>query len=412
MLRASGFAVRAAQGAEHLVLEQLLQEDVPLTERYRVGISGSYGGMNLGDEAILQSIIAQLRADLPVEITVFTCNPEDTRHRHGVERAVAVRELSREEMLPEIRRLDLFILGGGGILYDVDARLYLREAMLAQECGVPVMLYAIGAGPLTDPNAQEAVRDTLNRANVITVRERNARKVLEEAGVERDIIITADPALLLEPEPLPDGSLEQEALRPGRPVVGMSVREPGAAAPDLDERVYHTLLANAADFMVDRFDAHVVFVPMEHSVLDTQHSHAVIAQMLRAQRASVLKGQYTSGQLLSLMGHFSFALGMRLHFLIFAALQSIPFVALPYASKVSGFLEDVGVAAPPLKLVNAGRLIAYLDQCWDDKDHMRSRVREQLPGLKQRARETHRIAARLLTQRMPAASGLTGSAAR
>ena len=39
--------------------------------------------------------------------------------------------------------------------------------------------------------------------------------------------------------------------------------------------------ANAADFMVDRFDADIVFVPMERSVLDSQHSHAVIAQMLR-----------------------------------------------------------------------------------------------------------------------------------
>ena len=41
--------------------------------------------------------------------------------------------------------------------------------------------------------------------------------------------------------------------------------------------------------MVDRYDADIVFVPMERSVLDTQHSHAVIAKMLRAQRASVLK---------------------------------------------------------------------------------------------------------------------------
>jgi len=30
---------------------------------YRIGITGSYGGLNLGDEAILQSIIAELRRD-------------------------------------------------------------------------------------------------------------------------------------------------------------------------------------------------------------------------------------------------------------------------------------------------------------------------------------------------------------
>jgi hypothetical protein len=57
----------------------------------------------------------------------------------------------------------------------------------------------------------------------------------------------------------------------------MSVREPGSAAPDLDEDHYHTLLANAADYMVDRLDADIVFVPMERRMLDMQHSHAVIA---------------------------------------------------------------------------------------------------------------------------------------
>lgn len=370
-----------------------------MNSQYRVGISGSYGGMNLGDEAILQSMMAALSRELSVEFTVFTRDAEDTRRRYGIERAVPAHTLSREEIRPEIQRLDLFILGGGGILYDADARLYLRETLLAQESGVPVMVYAIGAGPLNDAAAQAAVRDCLNRADVITVRERNARRVLEEAGVEHEIVITADPALLLEPEPLPAGTLEQEGLESEHPVVGMSVREPGVAAPGLDERVYHSLLANAADFMVDRFDAEIVFVPMERSVLDTQHSHAVISQMLRAQRATVLKGTYTSGQMLSLIGRFSFALGMRLHFLIFAALQGVPFVALPYASKVAGFLEDLRLPAPPLKLVNPGRLIAYLDQSWDDQDLMRSRIAAALPPLQQRARETHRIAAQLLKQR-------------
>jgi polysaccharide pyruvyl transferase WcaK-like protein len=43
-----------------------------LDKIFNVGISGSYRGMNSGDEAILQSIITQLRASIPVKITVFT----------------------------------------------------------------------------------------------------------------------------------------------------------------------------------------------------------------------------------------------------------------------------------------------------------------------------------------------------
>ncbi|MGE5640020.1 MAG: polysaccharide pyruvyl transferase family protein [Clostridia bacterium] len=365
---------------------------------YRIGITGSYGGLNLGDEAILHSMLAQLRRDLPCEITVFSRDAEDTKRRHDVERAVPVRKLSRVEVQPEVERLDVLLFGGGGILFDAEARIYLREVLVAREKGVPVMVYAAGAGPLNDPVAQAAVREALDGVELITVRERSAEQALEAAGVRKDIVVTADPALLLKPEPLPRGVLKREGLEGRRRLIGMSVREPGVAAPDLDPDVYHALLANAADYMADRFDADIVFVPMERSVLDTQHSHAVIAKMLRAQRATVLKGEYTSAQLLSLMSRFSFAVGMRLHFLIFAALQKVPFVALPYAGKVSGLLEDLKVPTPPLNLVNAGRLIAHLDQSWDRRRSMKALLARTVPVLQGRAQETQKMLVRLLAE--------------
>ena len=358
----------------------------------KIGVTGSYGGLNLGDEAILKSILEQLRREIPgAEITVFSRNAEDTKRRHKVERAIAVRKLSRAEIVPEIERLDLLVFGGGGILYDAEARLYLREVQLAKERGVPVFVFAVGAGPLKDPTVQGAVREALDGVAGITVREKSARQVLEEAGIHHDVVVTADPALLLKPEPLPRNVLKHEGLEGKRRLVGMSVREPGAAAPDLDERVYHALLANAADFMVDRFDADIVFVPMERSVLDSQHSHAVIAQMLRAQRARVLNGEYTSAQLLSLMDHFDFVVGMRLHFLIFAALAGVPFIALPYAGKVGGFLEDLNLPAPPMQLVNPGRLIAHIDDSWDNRRSLRAALARSVPPLQERSRQTMQI---------------------
>jgi polysaccharide pyruvyl transferase CsaB len=372
------------------------------THVFRVGISGSYGGLNLGDEAILEAIVTELRRAVPVEITVFSRNPEDTLARHCVERAVPVREMSRDEVLPEIEGLDLFILGGGGILFDAEAHLYLREVTLAQERQIPVMVYAVSAGPLRDPAAQKLVHTCLSRAAAVTVRERRALQVLEEIGVHREIEVTADPALLLKPEPLPADALTREGLEgDGRRLVGISVREPGAAAPDIDENHYHALLANAADYMVDRLDADLVFVPMERQVLDTQHCHAVVAKMAHAQRATVLKGEYTSGQMLTIIGHFAFAVGMRLHFLIFAALQRVPFVALPYASKVTGFLDALEMPMPPLQQVNAGRLIAHIDRSWDLHRDLQARIDRALPMLQERARETNNIAVRLLLDRTP-----------
>jgi polysaccharide pyruvyl transferase CsaB len=368
--------------------------------RFRVGIVGSYGGLNLGDEAILAGILKELRAAAPIDVTVFSRNPSDTLKRHRVDRAVPVREMSRDEVRPEIERLDLLIVGGGGILFDAEAALYLREAALAADRGIPVMVYAVSAGPLNERHTQATVRETLNRAQVITVRDRQARKILEDVGVTREILVTADPALLLEPEPLPDGAMIREGLDRQRRLVGMSVREPGPAAPDLEQNHYHQLLADAADFVVERFDADVVFIPMEQRMLDLQQSHAVVARMANAQRASILKDAYTSGQLLTLMSHFEFAVGMRLHFLIFAALQRIPFVALPYATKVSGFLEDLQMEAPPMQHVTAGRLLAHVDRSWDSRKQLKERIDRVLPALQERARETNKFAVHLL--QMPA----------
>ena len=204
----------------------------------KIGITGSYGGMNLGDEAILQSMIEQVRREMPgAEVTVFSRNAEDTKRRHKVERAVPVRKLSRAEVVPEVERLDLLLFGGGGILYDAEARIYLREVLIAKEHGVPVMLFAVGAGPLKDPTVQAAVREALDGVAAITVRERSAQQCLEECEVHQDVIVTADPALLLKPEPLPRNALKFEGLDGRSRVIGMSVREPGVAAPDLPEQV-------------------------------------------------------------------------------------------------------------------------------------------------------------------------------
>ncbi|MCW4030344.1 MAG: polysaccharide pyruvyl transferase family protein [Candidatus Bathyarchaeota archaeon] len=368
-------------------------------EKFHVGISGSYGGLNLGDEAILQSIVSQLRASVDVEITVFSRNPPDTVSRHQVEKVVDHRKLTRLEVTPDIKQLDLFILGGGGIFFDKEIDIFLRDLELAQQNNVPTMVYAVGAGPLNNENSRRRVREVLSNVDVITVREKEAKKVLEEVGVQHEILVTADPAFLLEPESLSKNTLKLEQVHGKRPLVGISVREPGPAAPDINPNFYHVLLANAADFVISRLDADVIFVPMERQVFDVQHSHAVIAKMLRPQHAWVLKGEYTPGQLLTLIENFCFTIGMRLHFLIFSALQGVPFVPLPYASKVTGFLDNMQMPMPPLNEVDSGLLNAFIDKAWDERDRTKQRIHQLLPNFKRLAAENNRFAVELLTHK-------------
>ncbi len=366
----------------------------------KIGISGSYGGLNLGDEGILQSIISQIRSSIESEITVFTRSCEDTLNRHEIDHAVSSRQLTMHELTPEVEKLDVLIIGGGGLLYDADARIYLREAVIACEKNIPVMVYAVGAGPLKEPLVQDHVKTTLNKIDTLTVRDRRSQQILEESGVLRQILVTADPALLLKPEPVEYQRLRREGISGKKHLVGMSVREVGAAAPDLQEEHYHGLLANAADYMIERFDTDIIFIPMEPRTFDLQHSHAVISRMLRPQRASVLQGTYTSGQLLAIIKRCEFVVGMRLHFLIFSAIQGVPFVALPYSPKVAGFLDDMHMEMPPINYVNEGRLMAYIDRSWDQREELRNQIRTALPALQKRAMQNNAILMDLIQRRI------------
>lgn len=369
------------------------------TRRPRIGISGSYGGLNLGDEAILEGILARLRATVDAEITVFSRNAADTQARVEVEQVVPVRSLTRKEVAPEVAGLDLLILGGGGILYDGEAETYLREVFLAHEAGVPVLLYAISAGPLTSQTSRNAVREALNASptTIVTVRDRLAYRLLEDVGVSQDIQLVADPAFLLEaPEP-DSGALEAEGVHGDRDLVGFSVREPGPAAPDIQPEAYHALLANTADFMVDRYDADIVFVPMERT--DVRHSHAVVAHMQNADRVEVLRRTYSPRQILGLMSRFEFVVGMRLHVFIFATLRGTPFAALPYATKVTGLLEELGMERPPLGEIDAGQLIAEIDRCWDTRDRIRATIEQRRAPLLERAQQPNALLLASLRER-------------
>jgi polysaccharide pyruvyl transferase CsaB len=363
-----------------------------------IGISGSYGGMNLGDEAILHCAIDGLRSEFPdARIVVFSRNAAHTEAHQTADRAVPVRQLSRDEAVAEVRKLDLFLLGGGGILYDREAQVYLREVQIAQELDIPTLTYAVSAGPLETPEARRVVAAALTKMDGITVREGLAKRLLEEVGVKREIQVTADPALLLTPEPFTRKMLEREGIVTERHLVGISVREIGPAAPDLDGVGYHGLIANAADFIVDRLDADLLFVPMERA--DIRESHAVVARMAAPERAWILKGEYGPRQVLGLMDHLDMVVGMRLHFLMFAAIARIPLVPLPYAGKVTGFLEDLGLPVRTIQEEHAGPLLASIDRSWDHRRTLKETMDQRMPALQERARETARIAARILAAR-------------
>lgn len=330
-----------------------------------IGICGSYGGMNLGDEAILTVIIDELQRRLPLAMTVFSRHPEDTLTRHRVARVTPVHDLPRDELQDAVARLDLLIVGGGGILYDGEAALYLRPAEAALDRSVPVATWAIGAGPLQSAEDRDRVKRVLERAQLVTVRDRSSRLLLEECGIEREVRVTADPGFLLKPETFSDEMLAREGIDPKRPLVGISLREPGPAAPDLEIGHYRQMIADVVDFIIARTNATALFIPMERG--DLREAYRVASEVDNADKIRFITGTYSAGEIRGLVGRLALAVGMRLHFLLFAAAAQVSLVGLSYGSKVAELLRELGAPMPPLSELSTGRLLAAVDRAWDER---------------------------------------------
>ncbi|KUL20551.1 polysaccharide pyruvyl transferase family protein [Streptomyces regalis] len=365
------------------------QHPSPAPPDLRIGLLGSYGGCNIGDEAILMCVLSCLRAHRPhARLVVFSRNADHTRsHQPAADEVIDWEGVPQKPVLDALGGLDLLVLGGGGILYDGEARRYLRLVKAAHERGVPTFAYAVGAGPLREADDREAVRTVLPEMTEVVVRDEESRLVLEEIGVEGELAVTADPALLLAPEPFTEQMMRLEGLPLDARLVGMSVREPGRAAEKLDEDDYHALLADVADFLARRLDAHVVFVPMERQ--DVRHAHGVLSRMSAPDLGRILHNSYSPGQVLGFMSHLDMVVGMRLHVVIFAALSGLPVLPLPYSGKVFDFARRTG--APALVGVareQAGLLLAEVDRLWDEFPHRQANLNTRVQRLRALARET------------------------
>jgi polysaccharide pyruvyl transferase CsaB len=359
-----------------------------------IGICGSYGGMNLGDEAILTVIIEELSQRLPVNVTVFSRDPEDTLTRHRVHRVLALDELSREELALEVARLELLIIGGGGILFDREAAFYLRPAQVALELSIPVVTWAVGAGPLRRTEDRELVGQVLQQVDLVTVRDRSSQLLLEDSGVSREIHVTADPGFLLRPEEFTDQMLAREGIDLARPLVGISLREPGPAAPELEVERCHQLIADVVDFIICRTGATVLFLPMERS--DLREAYGVAARVDQVDQIRFVTGIYSASQVRGLVGRLDLAVGMRLHFLLFAASAQVPLVGLTYGSKVAELMREIGGSMPPVWEIHPGRLIAAIDRAWDERSEHAPERTARLARLLDRARSTGQLVAELL----------------
>lgn len=304
----------------------------------KIVLSGYYGFDNLGDEAVLESILNNVRQELgELHITVLSANPAATRRLYDVH---AVRRVSPVGVLKSLWDCDVLISGGGSLLQDVTGRLsifyYLSLIAMGKLMGKKVMIYSQGIGPIRKPFNRFITKHILSRVDAITVREPNSRADLIGIGIAPErIIITADPVISLSPQNDPallDWLRACKGFIPGAPLIGLAFRGQDMAFGAAEK------LVKVISQLREERHANILLIPyyseQDEMVLDSLEK---LAEGLVIPVRRVL----CVDEMLSLTAQLDVLVGTRLHSLIVSAICGTPMIAVSYDPKIEYFMETI-----------------------------------------------------------------------
>ena len=316
----------------------------------KVLISGYYGFYNIGDEAILKSIIEALRNEDPkIDIVVLSNDVEYTKSTYKVN---AINRWKLNDIYKELLKCDGFISGGGSLFQDVTSSrsilYYTSIIWLAKIAKKPIFIYAQGIGPIDKKNNRKIVGRLFNKVDYITLRDKESKLLLNDIGVRKDIDIVPDPVMGFNIEnyefKLPEYYTNDDYIT-------VSIRDWKKNNSEFQKNI-----ALTCDKIIES-GINVVFIPM-HGEHDEKISIEV-ANMMKY-NAKVLSKNLTMEEKMMYIKESKLMIGMRLHALIFAATVGTPMIGISYDPKIDSYLKlieqpsigNVEIEWSPLELTN------------------------------------------------------------
>ena len=390
-------------------------------------IGGYYGAGNIGDEAILDSIVSELRAqyERPSELSliVLSWDPESTSKDFDVD---SIHWKDLESLVESIKNIDLVILGGGGLFFDywgIDPDTYLRQSawditaygslpLLAKIMDIPCMIYGVGVGPLNDQIAREHTRLAFQRCDIATVRDKKSYDLLIDIGVKvensglKQFSVYPDPVFSLttgpDHETRVDEILAQHQIDTKRSLFGVSLRYWDFDGP-LDTWLQH--VANSVkEFLVDNPDAYLLCIPFQ-SIEDIAISDDIsvltkFADLIGlSDRISIINDPLSPRVAQTLIKRCKITLGMRMHAVVMSINAHTPVIALSYASKVRSVmaLVDLEAFCNPILIEDSEKLKEQIQFAWDHNAEIRQNIQRIATTLADHSKEHSRLALALLS---------------
>lgn len=302
-------------------------------------LAGYYGFDNSGDDAILKSMVESIKKDShPYEIKVLSNNPKQTTREYGVE---CVNRFSFKELNRAMEKTDVFVFGGGSLLQDVTSTrslvYYLSLIRLAKFHKKKVFIFANGIGPINSSFNRKLTKKTLDKVDVITLRDRQSLLFVEKLNVtNKNIYLTADPVFMLDKadEDRVDAILELEKIKLGKNTLAISLRH-WPRSEDL-----HEIFTQFCDNIVD-YDIDIVLLPM-HYPYDLDYLKKIKDKTVN-ERVHLLKNKYQVEEIIGILSRCQISIAMRLHGVIYSAIAQTPTIGLVYDPKVYGLAKELNV---------------------------------------------------------------------
>ncbi|MDY3002799.1 MAG: polysaccharide pyruvyl transferase CsaB [Romboutsia timonensis] len=316
----------------------------------KVLISGYYGFYNIGDEAILKSIIEALRNEDPnIDIVVLSNDVDYTKSTYKVD---AINRWKLNDIYKELLKCDGLISGGGSLFQDVTSSrsilYYTGIIWLAKLAKKPIFIYAQGVGPINKKNNRRIVGKFFNKVDYITLRDKESKLLLNSIGVRKDIDIVPDPVMGFNIE---NYEFKLTKYYTKDDYITVSIRDWKKNNSEFQKNI-----ALTCDKIVES-GINVVFIPM-HGQYDETISKQVASLMRH--NATVLSKDLTMEEKMMYIKESKLMIGMRLHALIFAATVGTPMIGISYDPKIDSYLKlieqpsigNVDTGWSPLELTN------------------------------------------------------------
>ncbi len=333
--------------------------------------------IHIGDEAMFDEAVRQLRLRGVDRITAISSNPADTTERYGIS---AVLPLGRGGSVADLSDLiadadGVLVTGGGNISSVWPSHIVERVglARLAAEHGRPFVLSGQTIGPVLSPADRESVAWMLRSAALVGTREGASAALVASMGVSADRTRqnVDDASFLI------DGRELSSPLAAEPYALVTIARHVGDADPELATNAYAELLNSVVEQTGLELVFHAHFAAMSSArgsgeVRGDSAVHAAIAERLSTSRWRVAPTTDVPSSARLARGA-DLVVSSRYHPAVFAGPGGVPTIGIPvddYTNiKLRGALGTFGqTGILPLSALMAGGSAQIVRDVWGARD--------------------------------------------